>query len=259
MRLYLCIVLLLAICCNPVAAKNDKKAGNKPEANRELRLDLAGTSSVTSYNPTTNTISVRSHSDLDKVVAAIKGRDWMDYTLGIIQVLSLVALVVYVVKTVSIASSTQKSVEEMKKAREDAAAPYVIAYFDVDYQTQHFHLCIANVGKTVAEDVRVSFSPELTCSQDDERAEEDKLKNLPFLRNGLGSIAPGSGIRAFYDTAPGYFEDGKYPSWYKVKINYNDQEGKKHSKEQILDLSAYEGLPIAGEPFVTVNTTHFRA
>jgi hypothetical protein len=57
---------------------------------------------------------------------------------SILQFFSLIFLIIYVIKTWEMASATrkaalatEKSVDELRKTRDQATAPYIVVYFDI--------------------------------------------------------------------------------------------------------------------------------
>lgn len=79
-------------------------------------------------------MSVSNASDFLSLISVI-----LQSALLCIQIPTLIALILYVIKTWQMASATRKSAEisartldEMRAARDSETAPYVVAYFDVD-------------------------------------------------------------------------------------------------------------------------------
>ena len=83
------------------------------------------------------------------------------------QILTLIALVIYVVKTWHIASATKVaagvsalSLQEMKEARDQEIAPYVVVYFDMPRGEHFIYLVVKNIGRSIARDVQTPIQPE---------------------------------------------------------------------------------------------------
>jgi len=98
-------------------------------------------------------------------------KEKIDILLVIIQILTLIFLIIYVIKTWHIASANRESAEiskmillEMKEVREAESAPYVVVYFELPYGEHVIHLIIKNIGKTSALDVRLAFDPTIRNS-----------------------------------------------------------------------------------------------
>jgi hypothetical protein len=88
-------------------------------------------------------------------------KDSIDIILAIVQIATLIALIIYVIKTWQMASATNKyaktsenTLQEMKDSRDQEIAPYVIAYFDVPYGQKFIFLIIKNIGLSVAKNVK---------------------------------------------------------------------------------------------------------
>jgi len=171
-------------------------------------------------------------------------KDIIDIVLAIVQIVTLIALIIYVIKTWEIASASKKStkvseeiLKEMEESRDTEVAPYVIAYFDIPYGKHLIHLVIKNIGKSVAENVKLVFQPSLKNSNG------ELINDISFIKEGIGSMPPGYEIRTFFDSTFSYFNKNELPLIYKVKVYYS---GGLHSDtrniEQIMDLSAFKDI-----------------
>jgi hypothetical protein len=164
--------------------------------------------------------------------------------LLITQIATLIALIVYVIKTWHIASATKESaeasklvLEEMRESRDQETAPYVVAYFDELPNTQNIFLIVKNIGKSIALNVKLEFDPSL-----ENVSSQHKVSNIAFIKDGISSMPPGYEIKTFFDNAAGYFSKN-LPLIYKVKISYiGGVKSTERFYEQIMDLSALKGL-----------------
>ena len=93
--------------------------------------------------------------------------DTLDVIMFVIQLLSLIALVVYVIKTAEVAQGTWKSaqamdrsVAEMVEDRDQQIAPYVVVFDTRPFAD--FDLVIKNTGHCSPRDV--TFEPPLQTS-----------------------------------------------------------------------------------------------
>lgn len=195
-------------------------------------------------------------------------KDVFDKILFAIQVLTLLALIAYVYKTWQIASASktsaetsqslieisQKSIElsqgvleEMKASRIQENSPYVIAYFDMPYgNSWTLFLVVKNLGKTAAKDVKLEFNPPLQTGWG------NKISNfvLPFIKDGISSLAPAQEIRTPFDAITNYFNpkmverlNGKLPIKYNITVSYSSfLEEKRINTEQKIDLSMFKDL-----------------
>ncbi|VVB71706.1 Uncharacterised protein [uncultured archaeon] len=163
--------------------------------------------------------------------------------LFIVQVLSLFFLVLYVWKTWQMASSTKESakasekmIEEMKEARDQESAPYVVPFININKHMMFFG--IKNIGKSVAKDIKIRVKPELMSS-----IFGDKIHDLPLIKNGLSSLPPGHELETMFDVSHIYLNRDDFPMSYLVKISYEGGLKKElRDYEQVLDLSVYKDL-----------------
>lgn len=180
-------------------------------------------------------------------------RDNIDILLAIVQIITLIALIIYVVKTWEIASASKKStkvsegiLKEMKESRDTEIAPYVVVYFDIPYGKHLIHLVVKNVGKSVAENVKLAFQPPLKNS------DGELINDISLIKEGIGSMPPGYEIRTFFDSTISYLGRNELPLIYKVNVSYS---GGLHSDtrniEQIMDLSAFKDIS-----FISDNGMH---
>jgi hypothetical protein len=187
-----------------------------------------------------------------------QSRDFWDNTLILIQIITLIALVVYVIKTWHIASATEraagvteqmaqatkKSTElsegmltEMRDARDAESAPYIVAYIDIPYDKAGLlYFVLKNVGRSVAHDIRMEFDPPLVNTL------KIGIDKMPMFTNGIGSLPPGHELKTFFDGGISYFAAG-LPKYYKVRISYTGgmKSGRRTIDTQI-DLGAFENL-----------------
>src|SRR6266487_841766 len=87
---------------------------------------------------------------------------------SIVQIISLIFLIIYVIKTWEMASATRKaaeatenSVSEMRDARDQETAPYVILFFDVPTGSDLIYIVIKNIGYSVATHIKIDLTPSL--------------------------------------------------------------------------------------------------
>jgi len=176
-------------------------------------------------------------------------KDIFDIVLVGVQIFTLIFLIVYVKKTWDMAVSTEKSakiskmtLQEMKEARDQEIAPYVVAYFDIPYGKRLISLVIKNVGKSLAKGVKLEFNPELVNSIGTD------FSSIPLIKNGIASMPPGYEIKTFFDFSHAVFGSEELPLTYKVKITYfGGLQIEPRVTEQVLDLSAYKELTSISE------------
>lgn len=173
----------------------------------------------------------------------------MDIVLAIVQILTLIALIIYVIKTWEIASASKKSTKvserilnEMKESRDQEVAPYVVAYFDIPYGGTSIYLVVKNIGKSVAENIKLEFQPPLETSII--TTNDWNINDTPLIKDGIGSMPPGYELRTFFDSSVSYLKkESKFPLIYNVNVSYSGglRSGTRNI-EQIMDLSAFSGL-----------------
>ncbi len=172
---------------------------------------------------------------------------------SILQFLSLVFLIVYVVKTWEMAAATRRSAEatersvtEMREARDQESAPYVVVYFDIPVGSHMIYLVIKNIGKSVATNIRFTITPPLQTTID------WPIHDLAIFRDGIASMPPGYEIRTIVDGSVAYFGRDDFPLKYEATANYHGGIGSNPRQTvQILDLSARKGLMFASEKTIT--------
>jgi hypothetical protein len=168
-----------------------------------------------------------------------------DTVVFIVQLLSLIFLIIYVIKTWEMASATRKSAEateksviELRETRDQESSPYIIVYFDVQIESRVIYLVVKNIGRTIATQVHLQFTPSLQRSDD-----FPCLMELSFIKNGIASMPPNYEIRTLIDSTPAYFGNNELPLKFHVIITYyGGVIAKQRVVEQTLDLSANKGL-----------------
>jgi hypothetical protein len=148
---------------------------------------------------------------------------YISLILALVQSASLIALIVYVVKTSRIAQASRESaaastemLKQVKEARDADMSPNVVAYFDLDRQKDLLHIVIKNIGRGIAKDVKLEFTPPLS------NTEGASVADSSFVRNGVGSLPPDFEVRITLDYALNYFNTavatrGVPPLTYYVK------------------------------------------
>jgi hypothetical protein len=169
----------------------------------------------------------------------------------IIATLTLIVTTIYVILTWRIASATKESakateksadisskvLEEMREARDQETAPYVVVYFDVLSYSPLILLAVKNIGKSTANNVKLEFDPQLKSSI-------KPINEASFIKNGIGSMPPGYEILAILD-GPNYFMDNNNPLSYKVKVSYSGGIlSEPRFNEYVLDLLALKLTPL---------------
>jgi hypothetical protein len=163
---------------------------------------------------------------------------WDDWLLIGIQLIGMVALIIYVKKTWDIAEETRNSVEvsnaalqEARESRVAAMLPRILVYFSAE-RLQFAEIVIENIGRGTAVDVKFEFTPELQSSW--QGAEPAAFFTTPKV------LPPGYRVNHLLDYWPEYFAKN-LPRQYRVRITYKGEEdGKEYSLDQLLDASAID-------------------
>ena len=169
----------------------------------------------------------------------------LEIIMFVIQLLSLVALVMYVIKTAEMAEGTRqsaqamdRSVAEMVEDRDQQIAPYVVAFFDHQTDSPIFDLVIKNTGRTAARDVEIVFSPPLQTS-----LKNYDIENLAFIHQIIPTLPPEYEIRAAVDMIENVLKSETLPRQYRVKITYTGGiKPNQREAECILDLNIFRGI-----------------
>ena len=172
----------------------------------------------------------------------------MDSTIKLIllfvQSVSLIALIIYVIKTWEMASASRQSAEisaitllEMKEARDQEIAPYIVVYFDKTALDAEFYLVIKNIGKSMAHDVRLEFDPPLAVQP----VYQPYLDRL-LSPNMIPTMVPNYEIRTGLGIFQQYCREN-HPDFFSVKVNYyGGINTTPRSISYGLDLSHFHGL-----------------
>lgn len=169
----------------------------------------------------------------------------LDVIMFVIQLLSLIALVVYVIKTAEVAQGTWKSaqamdrsVAEMVEDRDQQIAPYVVVYFDNQTDSPIFDLVIKNTGRTAARNVEIAFDPPLQTS-----LKNYDIEKLAFIHQVIPTLPPDYEIRASVDVIKNVLNSETLPKQYHVKVTYlGGIKSSPREAEYILDLNVFNGI-----------------
>jgi len=164
----------------------------------------------------------------------------MGLIMEIVQILTLIALVIYVIKTWQIASANKKMVEEIRESRLQENRPYVMAYFDIPYGEVIIYFVIKNVGKSIARNVKLKCEPILKTT----RENIINFGELDIFKNGITEIPPSYELKTVFDTTINYFDDKKnMPLTFDLKISYcGGLSNELIEYQQALDLRPFKGL-----------------
>lgn len=125
-----------------------------------------------------------------------------------------------------------RQVREARRLREQQNRPFVVIDFDIERGVETY-LEIANLGTSLARDVKFEISPPLASAVD---VPVDKFK---MLNEGIPTLAPGKLLRTFFDIGFQRLESD-LPMSYVATVQYRDEDGKRSFKEKLdLDLELF--------------------
>lgn len=131
--------------------------------------------------------------------------------MEIVGAISTAVLAITGVVAAVIGSSQVREASRLRKASNRA---YVVVYAEPDSDTHAINLVLENTGVTSAENVRVTFSPELEAAHRAiDHAETRSVWSQPLL-------APGRRVTTVLDFGPER-SDSDLPMEYEVKITYD--------------------------------------
>jgi hypothetical protein len=168
-------------------------------------------------------------------------KELLEIVILITQILILIVLIIYIIKTWRISTATQAaaevfalSLQVMKEARDLEIAPYVVVYFDITFEGKMIYLVVKNIGKSTARDIKIQFKPKLIGNSGED------ISDLPIFKNGIASLSPDNEIRAFVDSTSAFFsEQNDHYLTFEVKILfYGGIKDTLRVTEQVLDLTA---------------------
>ncbi len=165
--------------------------------------------------------------------------------LLIVQIASLMAVIVYVIKTAEMARETKKSatatensIKEMVEDRNLEFAPYIVVYFDAQTDSPIFDLVIKNTGKTIANQVKVVFEPPLQTS-----LKNYHLEGLTLIHQPIPAIPPGFELRNSIDRLETRLDSETLPKVYKVTVTFTGGLSDVVRRlEYLLDLNVFHGI-----------------
>ncbi|MGA7088954.1 MAG: hypothetical protein WB116_11895 [Candidatus Dormiibacterota bacterium] len=133
---------------------------------------------------------------------------------------------------------------EMREARVAQTRPYVITYIHPNPSAHTIiDFVIANVRKTVARDIKLTFAPEL--SESSGPAASFSGAHWAAFDSGLPTLAPGQQLSCLWaNSLKVLAKDGVAPKQHRVTITYSGDipAGSNYSDEYVLDVGAFSGL-----------------
>ena len=139
---------------------------------------------------------------------------------------------------VAAALFARAQVREARELRKDEARPYVVVDFEPD-RVPFVNLVVANLGRTMARNVRVDLDPPLESSV--YRSGPVPLARFKLFSEGIPSLAPGKRIVLLFDQMYDRAEL-ELPDSYRVRLTYEWDGGEPIREELRLDLDLYRPL-----------------
>lgn len=174
---------------------------------------------------------------------------WTTIITTMVQVITLIVVIVYTVYTAKMTTAAKASaqaanntINEMKEARDQENAPYMVVYFDIPLGKHLIYLVIKNVGKSIATDIKLTFTPPLSS------VVFKGINDVPLIKNAISTFPPDYEIRTLFDGAIQRFGNTNLPLTYTVEVSYcGGLINNKRTSTQTLDLSMYYGLLAVNE------------
>lgn len=132
-------------------------------------------------------------------------------------------------------------VREARRLREDQARPFVVVDLEPGPRPL-LNLVVANLGKTMARNVRIKVDPPLVSAVYDSFS--SPIGALKLFTEPIPSWAPGRRIVFLFDSFIARAERD-LPDSYRVRLTYEGEGGREFTDEQRLDLDLYRSMRMA--------------
>ena len=131
---------------------------------------------------------------------------------------------------------TRDMLEENRQMRLDAQKPEIAIYIDA-YTTDYTHVdfYVENIGAGPA--YVVGFITDLSTRLDDTRS----LEEVPFLRTGIGYLAPGQKRKYHLGTAPQLDINELKQKPPKIAVTYKDSMSQEYKEQFCLNFCEHFG------------------
>jgi len=141
---------------------------------------------------------------------------------------------VYVVFTILIFISNNRSVKEMKLAREEEYRPFIVSYIQTK-PNGITELIIENIGKTVAKNVEIEISPEFNFPK------KSPLSNSFVLNNSIPNMPPNYRLKFYVGLISDFKIEGDSYQVYEVGIKYHSFDNKHYKDNYTIDFNIGSG------------------
>ena len=130
-------------------------------------------------------------------------------------------------------------VREARVLREDQARPFVVVDLEPAQSPPLLILVVANLGKTMARNVRIEVDPPLVSTVYDSLS--SPIGSLKLFTEPIPSLVPGRRIELLFDSLAARTER-ELPDSYRVRLTYDGEGGRAFTDEQRLDLDLYRAM-----------------
>ncbi len=155
----------------------------------------------------------------------------------VIQTLTLIIVVAYVVASFQMARANANAVEEMRQARLSENRAYVTVHAEWDGL---WELVVRNVGRTAARNVRLHPNRPLQLL---EPSGELYFADSVIGQQGIPYMAPGQALRILMEVPRSLFEHLPSPDLvWRVSVQYEDDltpRSPAHEEQQVVDLNIW--------------------
>jgi len=128
-------------------------------------------------------------------------------------------------------------VRRASKDRRERDLPYVVVYFELSKASPRIvNLCVENIGRTIARDVKMSFDRQL-----ESKARTGNLNDAKIIKDGISTMPPGMKLSTLFDLTHERFKSD-LPISYTVEVFFRDIRRRKHHLRYPLELDIYYGL-----------------
>lgn len=136
--------------------------------------------------------------------------------------------------------ANEEQARREQRLREEQARPFVVVDFEPSPVWGNLiNLVFENVGKTLARNIRFTFTPALETTLD---KEDDHFRETTLLQQGIPAMPPGRRVVALFDVAHDRLA-ANLPMTYNVRVDLQDSQGRpQEALEYVLDLSFHYGI-----------------
>lgn len=147
-----------------------------------------------------------------------------------------------------VAVATVVLVVEARKTREAQTAPDVSVSFTQANRAGMVFIIIKNDGAGVARNIRFSVVGDIKTHRG------HPLSEASYIKKGFNYLVPGQQIRTFFATASEIMEYIKDSQLVTISAEYENENGKRYTKEFPNDFSTFENTTMSDQPLERIGT-----